>query len=484
MTTKPVFTIVPVEKPKLVAVDLAPPPASKAEIASVGDSSAATASSIDAVAPVVPYVDHRPDGLSTKATLINFLNGMIGPGCLSLPLGFQQGGLVGGAILVVVLGFLNNYCMLQLCECSQHLARRKGRVLDYGNVAYEACANSFKGFRRYKHVLKFMCNGSIVALQVGICAVLCVFILEHVRQIVEEHSGFRASTATWNCLLLAPLIAVNVIRTLRTLVGFSSFGNVVMLIALVYIVQYLIRQPHDLSHLPLFTSVDGFLVASCTVLYSFEGQALILPMENKIRSPRKMLGPFGVLSQGMLIVTLLYVLLGLLGYSTYGEKVEGSISLNLPDTMETTVLKAIFVVTVYSGFGLQQYVIVDMTWPFLREKLGLETSVWWKSYSSEAVFRTCLLLFELMISIVVPTLDELIPFVGATVGMLLALAFPAIIHSLTFAPEWAAESRPDRWNWRLIGGLSRNGALLLVGLICGGAGLRFNISEILQRHVA
>lgn len=58
--------------------------------------------------------------------------------------------------LVVVFGFLNNYCMLQLVHCSQKLSRRKGDAhMDYGTVAYEACANSFQCLQKYKHLARW-----------------------------------------------------------------------------------------------------------------------------------------------------------------------------------------------------------------------------------------------------------------------------------------------------------------------------------------
>ncbi|KAI6171753.1 Aa-trans domain-containing protein [Aphelenchoides besseyi] len=419
----------------------------------------------------VPYVDYRPDGLSARSTLINFLKGMVGPGSLSLPLALKQGGLIAGATLIIILGFINNYCMLQLVQSSQHLSRKKGRVLDYGTVAYESCAMSFRSLRRYHS----FCNGSIVALQLGICSVLCVFLLEHIRQIAE-HTGFHLSTVTWNCIVLAPLILSNIVRTLRNLVVLSIVGNICISGALLYVIQYLIRQPHELTNLPYFTSVDGVLVAACTVLYSYEGQALILPMENKIRSPTKMLGTFGVISQGMFFITIIYTLSAFLGYATYGQDVKGSITLNLPESTETLVIKCIFMLTAYAGFGIQQYVIVDMTWPWIRDKLGLSGQTGLiRDHLPEAGYRTCLLMFELMIAIVVPTLDELIPCVGASVGMLLALAFPVIIHTLTFAPEWSGKCQLT-WN------LSRNLFVLTIGLVVGTAGLKFNISQIIQQH--
>jgi hypothetical protein len=55
-------------------------------------------------------------------------------------------------------------------------------------------------------------------------------------------------------------------------------------------------------------------MACGSVLYSFEGQALVLPLENGLKHPKKMSTSFGVLSQGMGIVTIVYAGCGFLGY--------------------------------------------------------------------------------------------------------------------------------------------------------------------------
>ena len=44
-----------------------------------------------------------------------------------------------------------------------------------------------------------------------------------------------------------------------------------------------------------------------------------------------MVGPVGVLSTGMNLVSVLYAACGFYGYITYGNKVKGSIALNLPN---------------------------------------------------------------------------------------------------------------------------------------------------------
>ena len=88
-------------------------------------------------------------------TFLNFIKGMIGPGCLSLPLALKEAGLWTGLFLTVFYGFINNYCMLQLVHCSQYLSRKKGDAcLDYGSVALEACSNSFKWIRPHKNLAR------------------------------------------------------------------------------------------------------------------------------------------------------------------------------------------------------------------------------------------------------------------------------------------------------------------------------------------
>lgn len=49
-----------------------------------------------------------------------------------------------------------------------------------------------------------------------------------------------------------------------------------------------------------------------------------------MKKPEQFRKPFGVLNVGMGVVTVLYLLVGSLGYIKYGDDVMGSITLNLP----------------------------------------------------------------------------------------------------------------------------------------------------------
>lgn len=56
-----------------------------------------------------------------------------------------------------------------------------------------------------------------------------------------------------------------------------------------------------------------------------------MPLENNMKTPQHFIGCPSVLNIGMTIVVVLYSTVGLFGYLKYGDKTQGSITLNLPN---------------------------------------------------------------------------------------------------------------------------------------------------------
>ena len=66
-------------------------------------------------------------------------------------------------------------------------------------------------------------------------------------------------------------------------------------------------------------------------MYSFEGIGVILPLENQMKEPRKMVARFGTINISMTLCAGMYVIIGFFGYWHWkDEEIEGSITLNLP----------------------------------------------------------------------------------------------------------------------------------------------------------
>lgn len=58
----------------------------------------------------------------------------------------------------------------------------------------------------------------------------------------------------------------------------------------------------------------------------------VLPLENEMKNPKNFGSMFGVLNASMLPISVLYTVVGLLGYLKYGDKTTGSITLDMPQT--------------------------------------------------------------------------------------------------------------------------------------------------------
>ena len=61
-----------------------------------------------------------------------------------------------------------------------------------------------------------------------------------------------------------------------------------------------------------------------------QGIGVVLPVENKMKTPQAFGGWFGVIDLAMTIAMVLYAAVGFYGYLRFGEDVQGSITLNLP----------------------------------------------------------------------------------------------------------------------------------------------------------
>lgn len=55
-----------------------------------------------------------------------------------------------------------------------------------------------------------------------------------------------------------------------------------------------------------------------------------MALEYNMEKPKQFVGLFGLFNIGMVIIMMLYLLVGIFGYLKYGDEIEPSITLNLP----------------------------------------------------------------------------------------------------------------------------------------------------------
>ena len=67
-------------------------------------------------------------------------------------------------------------------------------------------------------------------------------------------------------------------------------------------------------------------------MFSFTGIGVVLPLENQMKEPKKMVSKLGTINISMALCAFMYLIMGFFGYWHWlGEDIEGSITLNLPE---------------------------------------------------------------------------------------------------------------------------------------------------------
>lgn len=103
-----------------------------------------------------------------------------------------------------------------------------------------------------------------------------------------------------------------------------------MVCGIIITFYYILQDLPQISERPYVAPMIQWPLFFGTVLFAFEGIALVLPLQNSMKVPSNFTNTFGVLNIGMIIVTLLYLLTGFLGFLKYGDATQGSLTLNVP----------------------------------------------------------------------------------------------------------------------------------------------------------
>jgi proton-coupled amino acid transporter len=443
------------------------------------DKSSVSDLSINLAQPKVPTgrVERK---VSSTRMLINLLKGMIGPGCLSLPLAFGFSGLWVGLVLTFLIGALNTHCMQMLVKSAQYLCKRFEKSdLDYGHLSKKAMECGPPFLQRRSKIGLYVTNATVAIFQLGVCSVQIVFMAANLQKVESELApNTPISIRQFQLILLVPTLLVVSVRNLKVMAYCSIAGNIALLGSLVIILQYTIRSPNlYYSDDVWFMSFQRLLLYLGAILFSFEGQAMILPMENEMREPKHMSRPFGVLHTGLSLVTICYATTGFFGYLKFGTDVQGSITLNMPAELLYQIVNLLLVLVILLGLPLQFYVLNAMFWPSIKRKLPAHLHK--RHLIFEYLFRTAILLLAFVLGIAIPNLAQIIPLVGISAGCTIALILPPIIHTFAFWQLWREETTPLRRTLLI----AKNTAIALFGVFGLCAGLYASILQLLG-HVS
>ncbi|GJQ88061.1 hypothetical protein Trydic_g12982 [Trypoxylus dichotomus] len=139
----------------------------------------------------------------------------------------------------------------------------------------------------------------------------------------------------------------------------------------------------------------------------------------------------------MAVSTIVYVLIGFLGYWKYGEETKPTVTLNLPSHMYfAQAVQLLYCLAVYASFAMQSFVTINIIWnEYLTNYLHKSTHpILWEQFIR---LSTVFLIFAL--SALVPFLNLFVALLGVFSVCSVGIIFPAIMH---ICVKW-----PDKFGW-------------------------------------
>ncbi|MFH4980758.1 hypothetical protein AB6A40_007467 [Gnathostoma spinigerum] len=401
---------------------------------------------------------------------------MFNAGCFSLPYAWKLGGLWASFVLSFVIAGFNWYGNHILVKSSQHLAKKSERSsLDYGHFAKKVCDYSdFQFLKNHSKGIMYLVNVTILFYQLGMCSVAILFIADNLENLVAYYIG--GGIQTMAAIAMVFIFATNMFTEMRIVSIFAMISSVFFLLGVVVIMQYAIRLPNQWATLPAYTDFRGIVTFVGMSMYSFEGQTMILPVENKLETPHDFLHNCGVLPTTMVLCTVLMVAIGFYGYTAFGDRIDATITTNVPKEGLYSTINVFLMLQSMLGHSIAMYVIIDMFFGGFRRKATNRFPTLPK-WLIDKGFRVFWVAVTFAMALTIPHLEIMIPLVGVTSGALCALVYPPIFEMITFWHDWKVLlSRRMR-----LAKITIDVCVVLIGFFAIGAGLYANVLSISEK---
>ncbi|CAB3403415.1 unnamed protein product [Caenorhabditis bovis] len=428
---------------------------------------------------LVQTAQRSGDVISPTRAVLTLSKSMFNAGCFSLPYAWKLGGLWVSFFMSFAIAGLNWYGNHVLVRASQHLAKKSDRgALDYGHFAKKVCDYSdIRFLRNNSKGVMYAVNITILFYQLGMCSVAILFISDNLVNLVGDHLG---GTRHQQMVLMATIALVfimitNMFTEMNIVSFFALISSVFFVFGAAVIMQYTVQQPNQWDNLPAATNFTGTITMIGMSMYAFEGQTMILPIENKLDDPSAFLAPFGVLPTTMMICTAFMTGLGFFGYTGFGDAIAPTITTNVPKEGLYSTVNVFLMLQSLLGNSIAMYVVYDMFFNGFRRKFGARFPNCPK-WLSDKGFRVFWVMVTYLMAVLIPKLEIMIPLVGVTSGTLCALIYPPLFEMITFWTDWKGLLT----HRQRVTKIAINCVVISIGCFAIVAGLYANVHAIIQ----
>ncbi|KAG4301723.1 hypothetical protein PCK1_002208 [Pneumocystis canis] len=373
---------------------------------------------------------------SFSSSVSNLLNTAIGAGMLAMPYSMALTGLVPGIFLILFSGATCFLGLYFLVRCAAKLERGTASFNTLSSLSMPWVAILLD------LTIGINCFGASVSYLILIGDVMPQVVLMFKKTISE--TSYLISRYFWITIFIfvvAPFTFFRRLDSLRyvSIVSLISIGYMVLII-IIYVFRRNIWNTDAKIDLFEGKGVSGFFSSISVFAFSYSCHQNMLPIVNEIRdnSHRNILN---VIITSMVISTLIYLAVAILGYLSFGTNVPGNIVLAYEYSVATTIARIAIVILIAFSYPLQ----------FFPSRISFDKVLSWcfKSFkffnssrdisSSNLRFNilTCLiLLFSYVLAMTAHSFHRVLAYVGSIGSTAISFIFPGLFYIiLAYSPD-------------------------------------------------
>lgn len=369
-------------------------------------------------------IEHVPEGTASAGkALFMLLKAFVGTGVIFLPGSFVSGGLVFSICLMVFIAAICLVAFQILVKAQQSVGG------SYGDVAQAL----------YGKWLRWLIQFFLCLSQMGFVASYLIFISENIGLAVDTLSNCSSPIESkyyiWMVLII--IIPICWVRKIAKLSWLAVVADIFILFGLVSVLYFCSDQIATKGPGPNIQMINpnDFALMIGTAVFSFEGIGMVIPVIEGMKQPEKF--PF-VLNLGMVIVTLIFVLIGVIGYVAFGENTQASVVANLPKVPLSVTVQLLYALAMIltSPFMLYPPLTIIVRGIFGTHKSGRTQNrfKWLKNLTRSIIPIVCA---AVSFGVGSSNLDKFVALVGSIACMPLCFIFPGMFHYKTTTKRYA-----------------------------------------------